>query len=65
MKVKNIVTMDEELTFLDAEILNCKNKRELDKAIRNNKILMVMDKRRNIQFEFDIHYILSIIRSKH
>ena len=65
MKVKNIVTMDEELTFLDAEILNCKNKRQLDKAIRNNKVIMIMDKRRNIQFEFDIHYILSIIRSKH
>ena len=62
MKVKNIVTMDDELTFLDVEILNCKNKRELDKAIRNNKILMIMDKRRNIQFEFNIYYILSIIR---
>lgn len=62
MKVKNIVTMDEELTFLDVEILNCKNKRELDKAISNNKILMIMDKRRNIQFELDIHYILSIMK---
>ena len=62
MKVKNIVTMDEEITFIDAEILNCKNKRQLDKAIRNNKVIMIMDKRRNIQFEFNIYYILSIIR---
>lgn len=62
MKVKNIVTMDDEITFIDAEILNCKNKRQLDKAIRNNKVIMIMDKRRNIQCEFNIYYILSIIR---
>ena len=31
MKLKNIVTMDEELTFRNVEILNIKNEKQLDK----------------------------------
>ena len=30
MKLKNIVTMDEELTFRNVEILNIKNEKQLD-----------------------------------
>ena len=33
MIIKNIVTMDDELTFINVEILNIKNIKQLDKAI--------------------------------
>lgn len=44
MKVKSIVTMDDEITFNDIEILNVKNIKQLDKAIRNNKVLAIKEK---------------------
>ena len=43
MKIKNIVTMDEELTFTDIEVLNIKSEKQLDRAIRNNKILKIKE----------------------
>ncbi len=44
MKVSSIVTMDDELTFTNIEILNIKNIKQLDKAIQNNKVLEVKEK---------------------
>lgn len=44
MKLKNIVTMDDELTFTDIEILKIKNERQLDKSIQNNKVLKIKEK---------------------
>ena len=44
MKLKNIVTMDEELTFRNVEILNIKNEKQLDKAIQKNKVLKIKEK---------------------
>lgn len=41
MRLKNIVTMDNEIIFENVEILNIKNEKQLDKAIQNNKILNV------------------------
>lgn len=41
MKLKNIVTMDDEVTFKNVDVLNIKNEKQLDKAIQNNKILKV------------------------
>lgn len=43
MNVKNIVTMDEELTFTNIEVLNIKNEKQLDRAIKNNKILKIKE----------------------
>lgn len=43
MKIKNIVTMDEELTFRNIEILNCKNIKQLDKSIQNNKVIEIKE----------------------
>lgn len=42
MKVKTIVTVDEELNFFDVEI-DCKNKKELDKRIANSKIIQIKE----------------------
>ena len=39
MKLKNIVTMDNEIIFESVDVLNIKNEKQLDKAIQNNKIL--------------------------
>lgn len=43
MKVKSIVTMDDEITFKDIEILNINNTKQLDKAIQNNKVLEIKE----------------------
>lgn len=43
MKLKNIVTMDDELTFTDIEILNIKNEKQLYKAIEKNKVLAIKE----------------------
>lgn len=48
MIIKNIVTMDDELTFTNVEILNIKNIRQLDKAIQKNKVLEIKEKRKNL-----------------
>lgn len=56
MKLKNIVTMDEELTFRNVEILNIKNEKKLDKAIQNNKVLKIKEK--NIIYNLNSSYII-------
>ncbi len=56
MKLKNIVTMDEELTFRNVEILNIKNEKQLDKAIQNNKVLKIKEK--NIIYNLNSSYII-------
>ncbi len=56
MRLKNIVTMDEELTFRNVEILNIKNEKQLDKAIQNNKVLKIKEK--NIIYNLNSSYII-------
>ncbi len=56
MKLKNIVTMDEELTFRNVEILNIKNEKQLDKAIQKNKVLKIKEK--NIIYNLNSSYII-------
>ena len=56
MKLKNIVTMDEELTFRNVEILNIKNEKRLDKAIQNNKVLKIKEK--NAIYNLNSSYII-------
>ena len=64
MKLKNIVTMDDELTFTDIEVLNIKNEKQLDKAIAKNKVLKIREKRNNLQIKLVIYYFLSAINTK-
>lgn len=64
MKLKNIVTMDDELTFTDIEVLNIKNEKQLDKAIAKNKILEIREKRNNLQIKLVIYYFLSAINTR-
>lgn len=64
MKLKNIVTMDDELTFTDIEVLNIKNEKQLDKAIAKNKVLEIREKRNNLQIKLVIYYFLSAINTK-
>ena len=56
MRLKNIVTMDEELTFRNVEILNIKNEKQLDRAIQNNKVLKIKEK--NIIYNLNSSYII-------
>ena len=56
MRLKNIVTMDEELTFRNVEILNIKNEKQLDKAIQKNKVLKIKEK--NIIYNLNSSYII-------
>ncbi len=64
MKLKNIVTMDDELTFTDIEVLNIKNEKQLDKAIAKNKVLKIREKRNNLQIKLVIYYFLSAINTR-
>lgn len=64
MKLKNVVTMDDELTFTDIEVLNIKNEKQLDKAIAKNKVLEIREKRNNLQVKLVIYYFLSAINTK-
>ena len=64
MKLKNIVTMDDELTFTDIEVLNIKNEKQLDKAIAKNKVLEIREKRNNLQIKLVIYYFLSAINTR-
>lgn len=64
MKLKNIVTMDDELTFTDIEVLNIKNEKQLDKAIEKNKVLEIREKRNNLQIKLVIYYFLSAINTR-
>ena len=64
MKLKNIVTMDDELTFTDIEVLNIKNEKQLEKAIAKNKVLEIREKRNNLQIKLVIYYFLSAINTK-
>lgn len=43
MKIKSIVTMDDELTFVDAEIVNIKNTKKFDKAIQQGKVVEIKE----------------------
>lgn len=43
MKIKSIITMDDELTFVDAEIVNIKNTKKLDKAIQQGKVVEIKE----------------------
>ena len=56
MRLKNIDTMDEELTFRNVEILNIKNEKQFDKAIQNNKVLKIKEK--NIIYNLNSSYII-------
>ena len=56
MRLKNIVAMDEELTFRNVEILNIKNEKQLDKVIQNNKVLKIKEK--NIIYNLNSSYII-------
>jgi len=64
MKLKNIVTMDDKLTFTDIEVLNIKNEKKLDKAIAKNKVLEIREKRNNLQIKLVIYYFLSAINTR-
>ena len=64
MKLKNVVTMDDELTFTDIEVLNIKNEKQLDKAIAKNKVLKIREKRNNLQIKLVIYYFLSAINTR-
>ena len=64
MKLKNIVTMDDELTFTEIEVLNMKNEKQLDKAIEKNKVLEIREKRNNLQIKLVIYYFLSAINTR-
>lgn len=64
MKLKNIVTMDDELTFTDIEVLNIKNEKQLEKAIAKNKVLEIREKRNNLQIKLVIYYFLSAINTR-
>lgn len=57
MKLKSIVTMDDELTFTDIEILKIKNERQLDKSIQNNKVLKIKEKNGEI-YKLNSSYII-------
>lgn len=57
MKLKSIVTMDDELTFTDIEILKIKNERQLDKSIKNNKVLKIKEKNGEI-YKLNSSYII-------
>ena len=56
MKLKNIITIDEGLTFRNIEVLNCKTIRQLDKAIQNNKVLEI--KEDNEIYKINSSYII-------
>ncbi len=57
MKLKSIVTMDDELTFTDIEILKIKNERQLDKSIQNNKVLKIRERNGEI-YKLNSSYII-------
>ncbi len=46
MKIKSIVTMDDELTFVDVEVLNVKDVRKLDRAIEKGKVIVVKENKK-------------------
>lgn len=56
MKISSIVTMDDEITFTNIEILNIKNIKQLDKAIQNNKVLEIKDN--NNIYKLNSSYII-------
>lgn len=56
MKLKSIVTVDNELTFTNVEILNMKNIKQLDKAIQNNKVIEIREN--NETYKFNSSYII-------
>lgn len=56
MKVKTIVTVDEELNFFDVEI-DCKNKKELDKRISSSGVIKILEGNR--VFNLNCSYIFS------
>lgn len=66
MRLKNIVTMDNEIIFENVEILNIKNEKQLDKAIQNNKILNVEENGviYNLNSSYIIFYQLWIYKGK-
>lgn len=43
MKVKKILTIDVDLSFFDAEIINCDNKDELDYKIANSEVIEIKE----------------------
>lgn len=56
MKIKSIVTVDNELTFTNVEILNMKNIKQLDKAIQNNKVIEIRENSET--YKFNSSYII-------
>lgn len=56
MRLKNIVTMDDEIIFENVEIMNIKNEKQLDKAIQKNEILKVEEK--GIIYNLNSSYII-------
>lgn len=59
MKLSNITTMDEEITFKNVEIENINTIEELDNAIAEGKVLSVVEdkKRYKLNSQYIIYYL--------
>lgn len=57
MKVKNILTIDTDFSFVDAEIINCDNKDELDYKIANAEVIEIKEEGK--VYNVNSSYILS------
>lgn len=57
MRVKNILTIDVDLSFVDAEIINCDNKDELDYKIANAEVIEIKEEGK--VYNVNSSYILS------
>lgn len=56
MKVTNITTMDEEITFKNAEIENINTAKELDNAIADGKVLSIIEDKK--KYKLNSLYII-------
>lgn len=56
MKVTNITTMDEEITFKNAEIENINTAEELDNAIADGKVLSIIEDKK--KYKLNSLYII-------
>lgn len=56
MKVTNITTMDEEITFKNAEIENIDTAEELDNAIAEGKVLSIIEDKK--KYKLNSLYII-------
>ena len=61
MKVTNITTMDEEITFKNAEIENINTAEELDNAIADGKVLSIIEDKK--KYKLNSLYIILKFRT--